>query len=90
MIRLPGDPLLEARLTQAIEARLRARRQSCRDHSKLLEHALAGLSPLTRAERIQFLLLQRQFTGRWVPGFPSAVRTGRFLVRAWRRLRRDA
>ncbi len=86
MIRLPGDPLLEARLTQKIDARLRERRQTARDFSKSLDRALATQGSLSRAEWLKFRLLQRQFSGLWVPGLPTAVRTGRFLVKTWRRV----
>jgi hypothetical protein len=90
MIRLPGDPLLEARLLRKTEERSRARRQGSRDYAKSLDKEISTAGALSRAEWIQFRLLHRQFSGRSVPGLPSAVQAGRFLIKTWRRLRWDA
>jgi hypothetical protein len=74
MIRIPGNPSLEWRLSEALRKRLRGRRP---------EKAPSQPS-LSAAERMTFEMLHRQFTGRPVPGLRTAVRAARLLLRPWR------
>lgn len=91
MLRIPGNPELEARLLHKSAENLRLRHKALPGYSGLL-HKKLGVpeKKLTASEWIRFHVLHRQFSGKKVPGLPLAVSTGRFLIQSLQRLRWNA
>jgi hypothetical protein len=91
MLRIPSNPELQSRLEQAAAAGLRKQSKLTSHYTTQLERQLSsGTSSLSPREKIQFLLLHRQFGGKAVPGLRAVVSAGRFVVGALRRLKGNA
>jgi len=88
MIRIPGDASLEGRIHQKATDQIRAHRGKSKEHAHLWEKALQkSARRLGAADWLKFQVLHRQFQGKRVPGLPTAVSAGRFLVKSIGRFR---
>lgn len=83
MLRLLGNPKLEAVLLKKAAENVRRKSQMLPGYETLLEAQEKNVSHLTLLERARFHILQRQFNGSSTFLLPQLVSVARLARRLW-------